>query len=678
MKQFFQSHYRSRRSSRGSATALPAHHMLWLLLAIAMAIVPHWRNLPGWFWPVAALIFLWRGYSLGKPLHRWQVLLVTTAVLAAITVSAQSGLGRSLGITILASMAMLKTLETRTRRDAWVLIALGFFLLMTRFLYGQDLILLPWLLLTTLMLAYALLLTQGNATGSAWFIPRLFKQTARYLMLALPVGLIFFLIFPRLSSPIWGSPELFGQGKTGLGNSMRPGSIAELFLDDSPAMRVNFHQPPPASDLLYWRGPVLEEFDGTTWRAHDYILPRTASSPAQDHKTITYDIELEPHGHNFLPMLDVPVQAPKGAFLMPDWHVQQDHPVTRLKHYRGQSQLANPHSDHLTPSMRRRLLSLPHGLNPRTRGMMQRWRGQTPDTRILINRILQWFHQENFIYTFTPPPLQGDSVDQFLFETRAGFCEHYASAFTVMMRFAGVPARVVTGYQGGLNNRDYWLVRQSDAHAWSEVWLAGHGWLRVDPTTAVAPSRVASGAQSWLAAGRNWYDYGWVRGLRLSLDTWRYRWNRWIRNYNTQAQKNLLRSLGLDSANPATFAWLIAVTLLAGGVGVLLFLAWTRTSPKQHPAEKIFTALQKQLTRHGLPRTRHEGPSTYLLRAARRWPGLTGQIQAFRRLYEKHRYAPELRHLSEENATWKHLQSKARALQLAIKKEPPTPADGPE
>ncbi len=651
----------------GTGMALTAPQMLWLLLGIALAIVPHWSNLPTWFWPVAAVVLLWRLRSLEKPLPRWQVLLVTSAVLLAIGVSAGHGLNREIAITILASMAVLKTLESQRRRDAWVLIALGFFLVMTRFFYGQDMVLLPWLFLTVATLTYALLCLNQCHGPKSWFVPKILSQALRYLLLAVPVAAALFLFFPRLASPLWGSPEMFGQGKTGLGDSMSPGSIAELFMDDSPAMRINFADKRPDAAQLYWRGPVLESFDGTTWRAIEYTFARRPPPLVDPQAQVAYDIELEPHGQHFLPVLDYPFRVPETAFLMPDLHVQQATRVNQLKHYHAVSQTVTPLPDTLPARLARRLVMLPRHANPKTRAMITSWQAQTPDTQALIERILTWFNQENFVYTFTPPPLKGDTVDQFLFETRAGFCEHYASAFTVMMRMAGVPARVVTGYQGGLDNGSYWLVRQSDAHAWSEVWLKGRGWLRVDPTAAVAPSRVRSGARSWMDSGRTWYDYGWLHRLQLSLDSWRYRWNRWLRDYNQETQRKLLESLGVDDDQPAGMAWLIAGAILTSGLLGLFALGWSRQKRQVPDVEKIFRQLEKQFSRLGLPRAPHEGPATYLERVARHWPQTANDARCFAREYERLRYAPDVRTLTIKDKPLQSLQEAAENLMALVR-----------
>jgi transglutaminase-like putative cysteine protease len=655
------------RSSKQSGQGITALQMRWLLVVVALAIAPHWHSLPGWFWPVAGLIFVWRLLVPDRPLPRWQVVAVTAAVLLAILASAAQGLGRDIGIATLASMAVLKTLEVRTRRDAWVLLMLGFFLILARFLYGQDLALLPWLVITVWVITYSILLLEQGSTGGKSFAFSQLLQAGRYLLLAVPVALVFFVLFPRLGSPIWGSPEMFGQGKTGLGDSMSPGSIAQLFMDDSPAMRINFTSQRPDSALLYWRGPVLEYFDGISWHAVEYAFSRPPPEIPGRHAVVAYSIELEPHGQHFLPVLDYVQTIPNGALLMPDLHVQQHQGVNQVKHYRASSLLVNPLPENITADYARRLTALPWGKNPKTRQLMAQWRRETPGPEALIQRILQWFNQEEFIYTFTPPPLQGDTVDEFLFRTRAGFCEHYASAFTVMMRMAGIPARVVTGYQGGLDNHSYWLVRQSDAHAWSEVWLKGKGWLRVDPTAAVAPSRIRSGSRSWTNTPRHWYDTGWLERMQLSLDAWRYRWNRWVRGYDQHARKNLLERMGLKNITASTIAWLIAGSVLLSAAVAGLGLGWHFRRRPLLPSERIYQQVQRQLTRAGLPRDPHEGPADYLQRAARRWPVLAETADEFARRYQQARYAAGADTLKESDPAIRALAAAARRLLEKLK-----------
>ncbi len=649
--------------------------ILWLLLIVALTIAPLGRYLPLWFWPLAVMVLGWRVYLLHRPVPRWHVLTATLVTLAAIAVSMANGLGRETGITILSSMAVLKLLEARTRRDAWIVIALGFFLIMTRFLYSQSLMLFPWPLLSVLVMTYTVLLLEHHAhtthkrqdrqlTREQWFHPLFFRQAGRYLILAIPLAVALFVLFPRLSTPFWGSPDNFGQGKTGLGGSMSPGSIAELFMDDSPAMRIVFDEQRPPRQHMYWRGPVLERFDGDTWHVRD----TTQSSPTvpivPDAPVFSYTVELEPHGQHFLPVLDFPLAAPKGAMLAIDLHLHRTRPVNQLLHYQARSMLTNPLPvGHLAPWYKKQLLSLPEHSNPRSRRLVARWHRQTPEPQALIQRILTWFHEQSFYYTFTPPPLlRPHTIDAFLFDTRAGFCEHYASAFTFMMRAAGIPARVVTGYQGGLDNGDYWLVRQSDAHAWSEVWLESHGWLRIDPTAAVAPDRVSASGRAWLNQARHWYDADWLNRLRLNVDQWRYRWNRWVRNFNQQQQKNVLQSLGLDNVSPTQVSLLMGLAVLLGGLLGLLGMHTHRKSTPHLPAERLFQSVEQKITRKGVSRRPAEGPVDYLHRVADTWPALGESLRQFARLYARCRYAADSRNLPNKHPDLRRLRQLTSAL----------------
>ncbi len=336
----------------------------------------------------------------------------------------------------------------------------------------------------------------------------------------MPLALCVFFFFPRLGGPMWGAPT-DSMARTGLSDRMAPGSVQQLLIDDSPAFRVAFHGIAPPRQNLYWRGPVLSFFDGTTWSRPEYRSARGGTNDLRPSGgTISYQVTLEPSDQRWLLALDVPLTTPDKSVRGADMSLVRQTPVDSLTQYEVTSSTRYTLDADLGERARSRMLELPQNVNPRALALAAEWRKQSSDDNGVIRAALDLFHQK-FFYTLNAPELTPrDTVDDFLFETQRGFCEHYASAFTFLMRAAGIPARVVTGYQGGYYNDvgDYWVVRQSDAHAWSEVWLEGRGWVRVDPTAAVSPQRVDLGARAAAGASAPWYQADWLQSMRNEFD----------------------------------------------------------------------------------------------------------------------------------------------------------------
>ena len=353
---------------------------------------------------------------------------------------------------------------------------------------------------------------------------------------------------------------------------MSPGSVQQLFMDDSPAFRAAFDGAAPGSEDLYWRGPVFWRFDGRTWKGSFYGKNVGARSrPAAATAPWSYSVQLEPNERKWLFALDYPATTPQDTRLTLDYQLIRRKPVTQLLEYAVRSDPDFVDSPELSRTLRLQATDIPERSSPRTRELVDRWRQETPDDRALVERVLEHFNQQPFRYSLSVPVLGRQPVDEFLFETRAGYCEHYASAFAVMMRLAGIPARVVTGYLGGWYNQlgDYWLVRQSDAHAWTEVWLPGDGWTRVDPTAAVSPLRIEQGSREALPGPRHLFDYDWLRRLRNGADIVQRRWNDWVIEYSAREQARLFKPLGIDRTTPAM---LVAILFLVIAItGAILF-----------------------------------------------------------------------------------------------------------
>jgi transglutaminase-like putative cysteine protease len=629
-----------------------------LLLAAAMLVLaPHALHLPLWVSALCAATLAWRAAITvrGTRLPPSLLLLpLAAASMGGVWLTFNTVLGRDAGVAMLVLLVAFKMLEMRARRDLYVVIFLCFFLLLTTFFYAQG-------IGTALMMALSVVVLLGaqlsfQFTGTLPPLRRRLWLGARIVLFALPLAALLFFVFPRIQGPLWGMPDDAASGRTGMSNSMAPGSMANLAQSDEPAFRVRFLDPAPAHALLYWRGVVLGAFDGRAWTQLPPRRAQAAVVPVMNGRAIRHQVTLEPSGQRWLFALDLPVTAPVLAGLppvtvSPEREMAAADPIDARVRYAvvsnpGYSLQADAELDDAA-----RWLALPAGFNPRALAAGAALRAQ-PDPLARVNAVLRGFRSDTFVYTLEPPLLGRDSVDEFLFRTKAGFCEHYASAFVFLMRAAGVPARVVTGYQGGdVNPVDGFLtVRQSDAHAWAEVWLAGRGWLRVDPTAAVAPERVRR-SQPRAAARKNPFGieaFGALMNFEIgsapSLARLRYEWsalnngwNQWVLNYTPERQRGVIDALADRLLDLRTLA------LLALGALLLALAHARRNRPRVDPVDALYSALCLQLGRLGLARAADEGPNDYRARlaAAPIEPHQKDVATHFLRLYSAYKYGAQ-------------------------------------
>ncbi|NMM82750.1 transglutaminase, partial [Acidovorax sp. SRB_14] len=588
-------------SLRRTLAALPrdARDTLFLLVVIAWVIAPQALHLPAWAGALAALLLLWRGALAwqGRPLPgRWAVLPVVALAVGATLLTHRTLLGRDAGTTLIVVLLGLKTLEARARRDALVIFFLGFFTVLSNFFYSQSLATAAAMLIALLGLLTALV----NAHMPVGRPPlALALRTAGTMaLLGTPIMLALFLLFPRMA-PLWGLPSDALTGRSGLSGQMEVGSIATLALDDSVALRVLFdtadNAAPPASQL-YFRGPVLSRFDGRQWQAPagrgGAAWPDPGSLPAHLHvrgAPLRYTVTLEPHQRPWLMVLDAAPERPDiagmGAVMAPDLQWLATRPVTDVLRYSATSYPQFRHGPTRATPQLRALVELPAGFNPRTLALAQQLRADPAVARggtpALVDAALTRLRTGGYQYTLDPGVYGEHTADEFWFDRKQGFCEHIASAFVVLMRAADVPARIVTGYQGGERNDvdGGWTVRQSDAHAWAEVWVEGRGWVRVDPTGAVAPDRV--GQFRRLPAPRGAFgdamgsvlSPGMAQRLRATWEAVNHAWNQWVLNYTQSRQLDLLKALGFGAPSwqdlARVLAGLVGALALAGALGAL-------------------------------------------------------------------------------------------------------------
>lgn len=553
-------------------------------------------------------------------------LLLTVGGLGLIIVHLAALGGRRAATAMLCVMLALKLTEMFRIRDARVVAMLGYFLITTQFLFNQRLEMLAYLLAGCWLVTMALIQLQRDDDGLAR--PRqifplrtqlapLMRAGAMLTAFALPFALVTFMLFPRLSSPLWGMPDTTS-GRSGLSDEMSPGQIADLFLDDSPAFRARFESGPPSRQQLYWRGPVLWDFDGRTWKASMYSQREPHRLPEHDEDTLNYTVQMEPSDRKLLLALDYPIDWPEDAKLNADFELRRDSPVTSLTEYTVRSQPDFIDMPRLPPVLRQAALALPEGANPRTREYAAELRQRYPESLDLIEAVLQWFNREEFFYSLQTAPLGRHGADEFLFDLRSGYCEYYASAFAILMRAAGIPTRVVTGYHGGLwqASEQYLLVRQSDAHAWTEVWLPNRGWVRVDPTAAVAPSRIESGARGALPGTRGWTDADWLWNLRNHYDRLQHFWNRQVLAFDFSRQQRLLASLGLGGISTGMQALLLTLLamLVLAPLGYALHIVLRHRHP-QDPLNRAWARVRRRLARIGIASQPGESPLELATRA---------------------------------------------------------------
>ena len=614
----------SRFTSRLHNLPRDSRDTLFLLLVIAWLLLPQVQHLPWWCSTLAGTVLIWRGYLalVFRPLPSawWRLGLLALAI-AATLLTHRTLLGRDAGVTMLAVLLSLKTLELRARRDAFVVFFLGFFCMLANFFYSQSLLTAASMLLGLLGLLTVLV----NAHMPVGKPPLLqAAKTAGWMaLLGAPIMIVLFMLFPRLA-PLWGMPSDAVVGRSGLSAKMQVGTIASLALDDSVAMRIKFEgRPPPQSDL-YFRGPVLSSFDGREWlpaKADVFSRFNITASLVVSGSPVNYEVTMEPSSQPWLMMLDAAVQSPDitgyQSRMQADLQWQLNRPLNDQVRYKSQSYPAFSHGPKAASVALREFAELPPGLNPRTLALAADIRRDArysqAGSSVLVDLAMDKLRTGNYTYTLEPGVFGQNTADEFWFDKKEGFCEHIASSFVILMRALDVPARIVTGYQGGEQNSvdGFWTIRQSDAHAWAEVWVEGRGWVRVDPTSAVSPGR--TGAFQRLAAPQNVVGRALTNlNPRFSLQlraTWEAINNAWsqrVLNYTQGKQLNLLKDIGFASPNWQDLSYvLIGIVVVVSLLGAAWGL-WERT---QHdPWLRLLGKARKQLAKAGIDSTAATSP----------------------------------------------------------------------
>jgi len=622
----------------------------WTLAALALSLAPHIQYLPNWIIVAFVACAAWRfeierrRRALPRPWLRVALALMCFLGVVASYDGTISGVGP--GSALLAIMAALKLLETRKRRDQFVLLFISIFLVMSSLLREQYFWSLPYLLLALVLTMTAWLRMSLAGDGSETSVAQSFRTGSRLMLYAAPLMLVMWILFPRISTPFWAIPVDTGTGVSGLSNQISPGDISKLSLSNEVAFRVNFEDRVPEPREQYWRGLVLHKFNGRSWSGRE-----PSSDPTALQKLfvigdpIRYQVTMEATRRQWVFALDVPFEWSRADITMGLQHqLTREHPVDQRMAYEVASYTRYRIEPDTRPIFFERYVDFAGKGNPRTIELAQAMRRDAGSDQAFVEAVLAKFHNEEYFYTLEPPPLGSNSVDRFMFDTRQGFCEHYASAFAVMMRAAGIPSRIVLGYQGGEMNPlgNYLIVRQSDAHAWTEIWLPNRGWHRVDPTAAVAPERIEAGMAGAMRSGigASWglsAPIAWLHSMGLTWDALNARWNDWVLGYGPDQQESFLEWLGMEEPDwrkmMLTLTFLVAAII---GIISLILMMRYRPPPKDRPA-----IIYKKFTQKaGLQPIRGETPQAYVIRFSEDNEKLAPDAERVTEQYLLARYAP--------------------------------------
>lgn len=641
---------------------------LILLVGLFLVLLPHFSHLPIWLSLIMTALVLWRGcyeLQLCKIPGKLILFLLTIMLLVGIVFSYHTLIGRNAGTAMLLGLLCLKLFEIKSFRDIALIINLALFSIVINFLFNQSIPIAFIMLVALVFLFTALISFQhdykklNNKQPITLDLIRAnekyhFKLAIKMLTQAMPFAIVLFVLFPRVDGPLWGLPEDAFSASTGLSDQMSPGRISQLSNDSSVAFRVKFDTTVPSADKLYWRGPVMWNFDGYNWTAPSNERLAISSFNFTGLGDITnYTITLQPHNNHWMFALDIPSTLPDRTRLSANMQMISIPRVHKLKRYKMSS-----YTRYILPTYSQitleRYLRLPQSNadDPdsnlyKSRLLMKNLKvsGNPQNT---INNVLNYFSTQDFYYSRQPPLLYNNPIDEFLFDTKRGYCEHYASSFTILMRLAGIPARVVTGYQGGeINPLDnYMTLRQSDAHAWSEVFLNDKGWVRVDPTAAIPPANIENTedtlrSNSTLRKYSNLYKASWlskqIKNMRFAWDAVNNRWNQWVLGYNSKRQKAFFAAIGIPEISWQGLSQLL-FSILAILTGLLALIVFTSHSKKKNDIQKYYLIFLKKMKKIGLIKSPSEGADDFCQRAIIKAPKDKLIIKQITLLYQQLRY----------------------------------------
>ena len=623
-------------------------------MGIALASLPHWQRLPIWI-PVSHVLLLtarlyipyqfpqlW--YQKKSTINIARVILMFAGVLG-VNASYGSLAGREVGIALLVLLAGFKIFESNSKRDFFISTYLGYFLIITNFFYTQTIPTATYMILVIIIMTAGLI--DFNDMRQQLSLFKRYKLAGSLLLQSLPLLLILFVLFPRINGPLWGLPKDAYTSVTGITDEITPGTISQLVQSDEVAFRVTFEDEIPEPSQLYWRGPVLWKTNGRKWTTGKSNADERPEPIEFIGEPINYDVTIEPSNKRWLFGLEMVSQLPKKTYRTTDYQLKTLQPIRSRKVYSLSSYTSFVLNKDGYNDLERGLY-LPRIPHPKTKELASKLRDEHKEPERIIEATLNWLKQQNFVYTLTPELIAGDTIDDFLFNSRKGFCEHYAAAFTVLMRAAGIPARVVAGYQGGEVNPlgNYLIVRQRDAHAWTEVWLQGKGWIRIDPTSIISPIRVNEGINNAIPDALIDIPLGmennetalrlWQR-LKNTVDMVNYQWAQWVLGYGPEKQKQIIKYLGIEAFDwvKLTFYLFIAIGIIVAAITLYIFM---KVPVSNEPAKKYYDSFCRKMARIGLKRLAYEGPADFATRISESRNDLKNETQNITNLYILVRY----------------------------------------
>ncbi len=616
----------------------------WTLAATGACLLPLLFQLPAMLaFGIGTTGLLLTGASWRRPLPGLLRAMLALALIAAVLSVMGMQFGRDTGCALLAGMLAIKPTETRTLRDNRSLLGFALFSPFAAFLLDQG----PWSMalgllsiLCALVALYRLADAEAALPASMTRPLQQVREIAKLVAIGVPLVLVAFWLFPRFPAPLWGVPER-ALSKPGLSDDMSPGSYLDLIADEAPALRVQFFGATPPTSQMYWRGPVLSDFDGRTWTRANPLPGMSQAGTTRAPAVWDYQMDVEPSDRRDLVALDLPTAPPDGAWMAREYSMATRAPLTSLTRWRLQSSAPMQFEADLPAPFRQQALRLPPGFNPRTRALGAQWRRDAGDNdAAIVARALQWIRAD-FAYTLDTPYPGRDTVDEFLFDQQQGFCEHFSSSFVFLMRSAGIPARVVTGYAGGRYNPlgGYWIVRNLDAHAWAEVWMPQRGWVRVDPTAAVAPERIYDTIEDRIGAAGAMGNLIGIDDLGQVGDWLRRGWNDLVLGFDANRQTRLLERFGAKQLGGG------ALTALFGlcAIVALAWMGWwlARGERERDPLLRAWRRLGKRYARFGLAREPHESPADWARRVAAGRPKAAQTLIPLSHRFAAARYAPD-------------------------------------
>ncbi|MDR2873084.1 MAG: DUF3488 and transglutaminase-like domain-containing protein [Xanthomonadaceae bacterium] len=624
-----------------SSILLTANDRLWALGAAALALIPLLLQLPNSFGLI--IVAIMTGVSLlswRTPPPRWLRVIFALAALVSVLMTVGANPGRDTGCALLAAMLAVKPSETFSLRDVRSLLGFALFAPFAAFLLDQG----PATTALGLgaVLCVLLLLQRFSDIESETHTlspVRRIRLIGRMLLIGLPLALAAFWLFPRFPAPLWGIPQL-SQAQMGLSGSMRPGDWLDLMVDETPAFRVDFSTSPPRPEQMYWRGPTLWAFDGSEWTRALWLPSDSPGSRDVISQDVHWDytIAYEPTDRHYLVALDLPLEAPADAYLASDHTLTSRHPLNNLTRWQLRSAPPAQYQLQLPSFQRRAALQLPPGYNPRTLQLARQLRDQYGDNdTALIQHVMEWIRTD-FAYTLDTPLPGRNAVDEFLFDQQQGYCEHFSSSFVFLMRAAGIPARVVTGFAGGSRNPlgGYWIVRRMDAHAWAEAWLPQRGWVRFDPTAAVAPERIYDTVNDRLRSGAEYTIWS-LSGLSDLRDWMRRGWNDFVLGFDANRQTSLLKPFGIPQLHATQLGILFALCMTV----ILVWMIWLlrRRERERDPLLRAWRKVGKRYTKLGLDRDPSEPALVWVARIAHEHPQSAMALSSLSLRFVELRYA---------------------------------------